>query len=843
MKTKTLLIAFVLLFCTTILWASNTQVDGIWYDFNSSAHTASVTFRDVQYNSYDNEYSGQVTIPSVVNYNNESYCVTSIGNHAFAYCSNLTSITVPNSVTSIEEWAFWNCTSLTSITIPNSVTSIGKYAFWNCTSLSSITIPNSVTSIGKSAFQQCTSLSAITIPDNVTSIEEQAFYGCSALTSVEWNAKTYNTATGYGPFQNVREQITIFTFGDSIESIPNYLCYGMPNLSTISIPNSVTSLGNSAFYGCSGLTTIAIPNAVTNIGDCAFKGCSSITSIVIPDGVVSIGESAFENCSGLTDVTIGKNVKSVGKLMFKGCEELTNVIWKTSQIDFQYRNNPFYYYEDQYSVKNFDIRSQITSFVFDSDMRKIPAWLCTGMNHLTSITIPNGISSIGSHAFEGCRMSSVIIPNNIQYIRPYAFADCIGLTNVNIPSGYIGEYAFSGCSNLISVTIGEKVFSIETHAFYRCLNLSNIIWNASRCHDFSQNDNLFCFIGGVGSSVNFDLRNQITSFVFGDKVKRIPDYLCYGLSNATFSPLPNSLTEIGSHAFQHCRLPSLVIPNGVTTIGGEAFFNASVGDVITIPDSVTTIGIHAFHWTRASSVVLGNRVDDIGIEAFYTHNLDTVIVKNPTPPRFCGEFAFGSYSVVGVKIFVPCGSLNTYKGEQVWGEYSVQYLSANINAVSSDENRGIVSYPQNICETPQISATPNEGYHFTQWDDGNTDNPRTIDINEEKTYTASFDINMYQVQFFGFNDTLLSKQSVAHGTAAMAPEVPSVDNYEFIGWDKDFSNVINSIDVHAKYVEKSNGTENIPFENHSFRKVFHNGQLYIFLPDGTRYDATGKKVE
>ena len=125
-----------------------------------------------------------IYLNSPITYQGKSYSVTSIGDKAFADCSSLTSITIPNSVTSIGDWAFEDCSSLTSITIPNSVTRIGEAAFAGCKGLTSITIPNSVTSIGYEAFKYCSGLTSITIPNCVTSIGERAFYLCYSLTSV-----------------------------------------------------------------------------------------------------------------------------------------------------------------------------------------------------------------------------------------------------------------------------------------------------------------------------------------------------------------------------------------------------------------------------------------------------------------------------------------------------------------------------------------------------------------------------------------------------------------------------------------------------------------------------------
>ena len=133
----------------------------------------------------------KVVIPAT--YNGKP--VTSIGDDAFAGCTSLTSITIPNSVTSIGDDAFASCTSLTSITIPNSVTSIGDDAFWHCNALVSITIPNSVTSIGRAAFRYCYSLTSVTIGNSVTSIGDDAFEGCDKLIEV-YNLSSLNIEKG-----------------------------------------------------------------------------------------------------------------------------------------------------------------------------------------------------------------------------------------------------------------------------------------------------------------------------------------------------------------------------------------------------------------------------------------------------------------------------------------------------------------------------------------------------------------------------------------------------------------------------------------------------------------------
>ena len=125
--------------------AHDAEVDGIFYNLNAANKTATVTFQGDNIYSYDNEYSGDVVIPETVSYYGITFSVTTLGDDCFAYCSSLTSITIPNSVTSLGSYCFSGCSSLTSITIPNSVTGVGNSCFAYCSSLTSITIPNSVT--------------------------------------------------------------------------------------------------------------------------------------------------------------------------------------------------------------------------------------------------------------------------------------------------------------------------------------------------------------------------------------------------------------------------------------------------------------------------------------------------------------------------------------------------------------------------------------------------------------------------------------------------------------------------------------------------------------------------
>ena len=264
------------------------EIGGINYSF--SGNEATVTYKSYYYNSY----SGDVTIPSTVtNYDGTTYSVTSIGEYAFRYCTNLTSVTIPESVTSIGASAF-ECSGLTSITIPNSVTRIDVSAFQGCGLLASITIPESVTSIGSNAFYLTAWYD--NLPDGLVYAGKVVY-----------------------KYKGTMPEGTEIVIENGTLGITGSAFSGCTGLTSVTIPESVTSINNSVFSGCSNMTSVTILGSVTSIGDKAFQGCSSLTSITITNSMTYIGEYAFDGCSGLTYITIPNSVTYIGDYAFFAC--------------------------------------------------------------------------------------------------------------------------------------------------------------------------------------------------------------------------------------------------------------------------------------------------------------------------------------------------------------------------------------------------------------------------------------------------------------------------------------------------------------------------------------------
>jgi len=583
------------------------------------------------------------------NINGTGATVTYRGTSYSQYDEYSGSVTIPEtvtyngttySVTAIGDRAFMGCSGLTSVTIPNSVTTIGNEAFHYCSGLTSIYIPNSVTAIGDWAFNECTGLTSATIGNSVTTIGKWVFYNCSGLTSIN--------------------------IPNSITTISECAFYGCSGLTSVTIPNSVTTIGDNAFMGCSGLTNATIGNSVTTIGNSAFSGCTGLTSVTIGNSVTAIGEGAFYECSGLTSIDIPNSVTTIGSEAFYKCSGLTDLIWNARNC----------------SSNGKMTTSSIERVTIGKEVEVLPSKFVSG-SKITSIDIPNSVTTIGGDAFYGCSgLTSVTIPNSVTTIGDYAFMGCSGLTSIDIPNSVttIGISAFNECTGLTSATIGNSVTTIGVRAFFYCSGLTSI--------DIPNS------VTTIGIEA-FRGCSGLTSVNIGNSVTTIGDNAFMGCSGLTSIDIPKSVTTIGEAAFYGCTGLHTVLFNAVncTSIGYHAFsyysikavininvsflqFGDSVqhipaelpslnmyGKVLIIPNSVKTIDAGAIKGNCAA-VVIGKGIEDIAAGAFSSGiRVAYATTAEPVP---CQPTAFANPQT----LYVPAGSKMKYFTAPGWSEFT-----------------------------------------------------------------------------------------------------------------------------------------------------------------------------
>ena len=768
-------------------YASDIEVDGIYYNFNANTKTAEVTFKGKEYYYYNNEYTGTVVIPSKVTYGGKKYSVTSIGDYAFLGCSSLTSVTIPNSGTRIGQSAFYDCSGLTSVTIPNGVTSIGQSAFSGCSGLTTVTIPNSVTSIGGWAFSRCSGLTSITIPNSVTRIYSETFSGCSGLTSI--------------------------TIPNSVTSIGSGAFMGCSGLTSVTIPNGVTSIYSETFSGCSSLTSVTIPNSVTSIGKNAFRNCSGLSSITIPNGVTSIGEYAFDGCSGFTSVTIPNSVTSIGNQAFSGCPGLTSVTLNSNSVVSKA-------YTFSANIKNI-FGNQVKEYIIGDEVTSIGDYAFSGRSGLTSVTIPNSVTSIGNYAFQECTgLTSITIPNGVTSIGNYAFEDCWGLTSITIPNSVtsIGHMTFFRCSGLTSVTIPNSVTSIGTSAFRSCSSLTSITIPNS--------------VTSIGENAFYGC-SGITSVTIPNSVTSIGDYAFSWCSGLTFVTIPNSVTSIGDGAFSGCSdLTSVTALNPTPVAITENVFTNRTNAKLNVRKRSLEAYRAAdywkeFKWIDIVSLPTHKLIYMVDGEEYKSYNVeeDDPITPEAAPTK--EGYTFSGWSEIPETM--PAHDVT------ITGTFSINSYKLIYTVDGQEYKSSTVEYGATI--TPETAPTK-EGYTFSGW----SEIPATMPAHDV-TITGTFSINSYKLTYMIDNEVY--KNVTYEYGATITPEPTPEGNYATFEWtDLPQTMPAHDVVVHATY---TTGITDILKDNQQDVKVYSpNGKMLAKPEKGINIirmkDGTTRKV-
>lgn len=479
------------------------QYNGLWYNLNTNDNTAEVV------SSQGSQYSGNISIPTWAYYQNTSYKVTSIGNSAFEGCVDITSVSLPNTLTNIGNGAFWQCSSLKSVYIPDGVKTIGEGAFHNCFNLVSVFIPSSVTSIGSSAFGNCNNLTqVISLIQNPFSINNNVFttYSTTTLFTPKGTKSAYLAKSGWKEFTTINDE----------------------QKRTIHVATAGT------------LSNLISKNEMYYIEELTLSGELNGTDIRF-----------IRNMSG---IDYDSKYHSIYTGPFHYFNISTPGILKILDIsDTKIVGGGDWYYAETHDGG--DIENE-----YGTGNNIISTYMFYGCK-LTSIRIPNSVTSIYDDAFSSCiSLTSLTIPNSVTSIGKNAFACCISLTSITIPNSVtsIGWSAFGGCTGLTSITIPNSVTTIGSSAF------DGTGW-------YNNQPNGLVYVGNFAYKYKGTMPYN-TSITINNGTVGIAEFAFSGCSGLTSITIPSSVTNIGEWAFYSCNeLSSLLIPSSVTSIGGSAF--------------------------------------------------------------------------------------------------------------------------------------------------------------------------------------------------------------------------------------------------------------------------------
>lgn len=508
---------------TRSLTTDNKDDQGLTYTLNAADYTATVA-------NYDNSTpDGVIDIPDTVKKDNIDYTVTAIGYSAFGSLStpiNVSSVFIPATVLSIGDSAFIYCDALTTVTFAENsqLKSIERAAFWGSEHVhprfKEIKIPDSVETIGNGAFYECRDLERIALPSALQTLSSVTFYNCTALSEV--------------------------TFPASLKTIESSAFSGCRNLSEVKLPASLTAIQSSVFHLCINLKTVSYDGSleqwsrITADNDVLGYSCPSLvmsdytaqfilvkngfldpppktvtitkytgteSTVILPSTINSwpvtkIGEDAFQDNTTITSVTIPASVTEIGSNAFAGCTNLTSVHyagdWSNLTIQSgnpavqDAANAPLFNFEfilnnTAVVVTNYKYNGAAADVTIPSRYQGKPV---TTIGHaaffnsaVTSVTIPDSVTSISDEAFINCpKLTNISIPNSVTYIGFSAFSSCTSLKSITLPSSlsFISGALFLGCSQLTTIHIPVSVTSIGNNAFADCPSLMTVTYPGSK---------------------------------------------------------------------------------------------------------------------------------------------------------------------------------------------------------------------------------------------------------------------------------------------------------------------------------------------------------------------------
>lgn len=596
-------------------------------------------------------------------------------------------ITVPKNVTEIADEAF-SMTEVSRVFIPPSVASIGERAFALCSELYAAELSSGLREIGANAFDGCHILRNIIIPDSCEVVGAWAFCNCSGLRSVKISSGVEAIARGTFSGCSRLEEITV---PESVKHIDNRAFYACNSLSTVNLTKGLRTIGREAFACCSSLTSIYIPETVTEIAEDAFAGCTELKTVIIPPSVTKLHPYAFGSDHRIQTITTVS-----GSVAHQYAQDHGIMCYTEKEAALLRGCNPAFFIE--YGIlKKYTQEYNVRDVMIPQGVIRIGNHAFEQNRQIASVVVPEGVIEIGGYAFNGCRsLQRIYLPTTLKRIGRFAFRDC-PLLEVILPQGVevIENNAFQACTSMRRFYMPDSVEKLENEALRDCMSLSELRFSAkletisdgicSGCSSLRTvviqegpkyiQQNAFRGCSSLMEAYIPDSILEINGNAFADTplFRMTAGHYIVGrflIRADGYSPIPVGVHRIGPRAFERGGLRAAIIPDGVISIGDGAFANCGALTDVVIPKSVTEIGADAFAYTPW----MARRTEPYtiaGANILLHSNITQPDVSIPLGVRCIGPAAFSQLPIRCVT--VPEGVLHIQRGAFSYCE-SLEYI-------------------------------------------------------------------------------------------------------------------------------------------------------------------------
>ncbi|MBR4565205.1 MAG: leucine-rich repeat protein [Paludibacteraceae bacterium] len=621
------------------------------------------------------------------------------------------------------------------------VIKIGTQAFASNTTIEEIELPEGIEEIAASAFSEAEALTKLNIPQSVKAIPNSIIY----------NSGIYNNDANY-------TNKCLYIDGCLLDTKSDIS-------GTVQVKEGTRLISGSAFAGRNSITSIRFPIALRYIGQNAFNSCTNLTEISIPEGVKEINRSTFVNCAKLENVKLPMSLEKIDNYAFSDCFNLQRIVIPANV-------------------------QAIGKSAFDG----------SGVSQLEEVTLPAGIREIEESAFGN--------QSELKTIYIYAPDPSLMMLGENVfnlvDKEFCTFYVPYGSKALYMAADEWKDFKIEEMnpcigGLYYSFNDEELTARVV-CDQCNSDANYAALEGDVTipatviwnekeykvtvvSPNSFSYSPRITSLTFPSTISTIQYNSAEGCPSLVRVTIPSSVKKIEEYAFADCqKLYEINLPDGLEEIEERAFAGCENMTYIRIPSSLKTFGPYVFEGCS----------DIMEIYNF-----------SETPQDIKDQYVFIDADPSMVTLYIPLGTESEYMNADVWQDFLIEEYKTVLSVTSEDENKGTVDGSGEYTRETivEISATPEEGYVFDGWDDGEMQNPRKLLLDMDNIdIMASFTVKTFLVSFLDWDGSVLKSAMVNYNESAEAPEnEPEREGYTFAGWDGDFSSVTEDLVITALY--------------------------------------------